>query len=264
MSATDTPRPAAGPLPNAPPRADYGRGVFRRRIRLSGSPGAVRAELEDIYHGLCCTVRHDGRVITDISPEYPRIPLTTCNGAGAPLRALIGQPLDTPPEVLNRSAEPRRNCTHLLDITLLAIAHAQRGTALRQYDIAVSDEGDAPACAELVADGELVHRWYLRDSVFVAPEALRGQHALRGFSTWAPALYAGDALEAARVLQKGCFVAGMRRWDVAALGGQPAAQDTGMLGSCHSYSPGVVEHAVRIRGNERDFSDSAEALLRFL
>jgi hypothetical protein len=251
------------PLFKVPLRADYGSGAFRRRIRLCATPGAVRAEMEDMYHGICCTLRHDGEVITDISADFPRIQLSTCGGAGAPIKALIGQALDTPADALGRHAKPRRNCTHLLDIALLAVAHARRG-GTRQYDIVITDETAQPASARIWRNDQLVLEWQLRGGVFVAPQPLRDQAVLQGFFNWAPRLYRGDDLEAARVLQKGCFVGGMRRYDIAALGDRPAALDTGMLGSCYSYSPGAVEHAVRVHGSERDFSDNPEALLRFV
>jgi hypothetical protein len=248
---------------NMPLRADYGSGRYRRRIRLEGSPGQVRAAIEDSYHGMRCTVYHDGRIITNIEADLPRIPLSTCGGAAEPIKTLIGLPLDMPLRDISRHGNPRRNCTHLFDLTLLAIAHARRGECVRQYDVIIEDETEQPAVATVWLNDQLLHQWQISRSVFVGPEPLAGRRVLKGFMAWAETYYSGDQLEAARVLQKGYFVARVRRYDIKSLAGLPGLHETDMLGSCYSYSPGVVENAVRT-GSERDFSETPELLLHFV
>ena len=46
--------------------------------------------------------------------------------------------------------------------------------------------------------------------------------------------------------------------------GGAAIKETSMLGSCHTYSDGVVEHAYRHNHTVRDFTHDDTALLRFL
>lgn len=248
-----------------PPNADYGNGIFRRRIRLDGEAGVVRAALEDNLHGMRCAVFHDGERVIDIQSESLRVPFNTCGGAITPLRALIGQSIERSERELGQHAVPRRNCTHLLDLTLLAIAHAARGIGVRQYDVAVTDETEQQGSRATVhRDGVLIHEWLIRESLFVEPARWAGQAVLSGFAKWAGAAYSGDELEAARVLQKGYFVACARRYDVGSMDGGAAIKETSMLGSCHTYSDGVVEHAYRHNHTVRDFTHDDTALLRFL
>ena len=54
---------------------------YRRRIVIEPSPGAVTAELEDDYHRMVVTLRHDGEVITGVASKMKRSPWTTCEGA---------------------------------------------------------------------------------------------------------------------------------------------------------------------------------------
>ena len=246
-----------------PRNPDYGNGIFRRRICLDGQPGKVIAELEDCCHGFRCTVYHDGSKVTDIQAEAIRIPLTTCSGAIDPIKALIGLPLTSSMMAIHRQFSPRANCTHLYDLTILAIAHCQRGNALRQYDIAVEDERDESATASIQRDGETILSWKTSQWTIQSPTVLINKPLHKGFSFWAIEHYNGDDREAAFALQKGYFVAQARIYDMDKLAGAPAASQTSMLGVCYSYSPEVVEQAFRTVDTTRDFTDTAEQLLKF-
>ena len=112
--------------PGRPTNPDYGDGLYRRRIRLTALDREVTGELEDDCHGFRVRVSHDGAAVTDISADTLRVPLTTCSGAIRPLRALVGTRLHTPPPAIVAAVDPRANCTHLYDLTLLAIAHLDR------------------------------------------------------------------------------------------------------------------------------------------
>lgn len=243
---------------------DYANILYRRRVRLVGSPGRVDAGVEDCYHGMRCTVIHDGHTVTDLYGDLPRTPLTTCVGAAAQIAELIGTPIDLPPRDISRNAEPSRNCTHLFDLALLAIAHARRGALTRQYDVTITPEIDQPATATVHRDGLLIHTWQVRRSEFTAPAELAGRPVLKGFLAWASDRYDDDTLEAARVLQKGYFVARALRYNLIAMEGKPVAEETSMLGSCHSFSPEVVGMAFRREDAVRNFTDVPEQLLRFI
>lgn len=248
-----------------PSSSGYGSGIYRRRIQLSASEHAVHAQLEDTLHGMRLSLHHDGRLVTDVQGELIRVPFNTCGGAALPIRALVGLSIELGERELGQAAGPRRNCTHLLDLALLAIAQARRGVGERRYDVAITDETpQRDAVASVHMNGAPVHEWRIRDGAFVEPHRWRGQPVLQGFAKWAGAAYDGDRLEAARVLQKGYFVAWARRYDIGALDGRPAIEEPAMFGSCHSYSPGVVEHAIRNSRTVRDFTDDETALLRFL
>ena len=75
----------------------YGEGVYRRRIRLTASPGAVKAELEDDFHHFATTLHHDGKYATQVVGEAIRYPWTTCPAATLRLEALAGLPLSVKP-----------------------------------------------------------------------------------------------------------------------------------------------------------------------
>jgi hypothetical protein len=43
----------------------------------------------------------------------------------------------------------------------------------------------------------------------------------------------------------------------------PASEDPMPAGACFSYSPGQAEHAWRVAGSRRDFSDTPEQMLHW-
>lgn len=243
----------------------YGSGLYRRRIRLTRTGRRVLGELEDDCHGFRVSLEHDDRVVTALSGEVLRAPLSTCPGAVAPLQSLVGLALDAPVSSIVASVNPRSNCTHLYDLSLLAIAHVAYRDAVRVYDIEVVDQPTEgiPARAEVFLGGKSCHRWWVDRARIVEPVAYAGRPVLGGFAAWASDAFAGPAREAAFVLSKGIFVACSRLYDMSGIGGQPALQHTNMLGACHSYSKGVVETAIRNHDTVRDFSASPEDLLRF-
>lgn len=243
---------------------DYGKGVFRRRIRLNGTDGQVCAELEDTNHGFRAKVFHDGQQVTDIQSEALRIPLSTCGGASEPLKALIGMPLDTPTKNITLAVDPRANCTHLYDLTLLAIAHCLRGNTSRQYDMEVDDQLEQePAESRLYRNQQLVMTWQARDWLISAGPHT-GNPLFKGFAAWANEAFSGDEQEAAFALQKAYFVSQARRYKMDALAGTPANDQPQMKGVCFSYSPPNIDRAIRTANNTRDFTDCPEQLLKFI
>ncbi|MCB1704158.1 MAG: DUF2889 domain-containing protein [Halioglobus sp.] len=252
-------------MSNYPTNPDYGGGVYRRRVRLVNSAGQVCGELEDDCHGFRVQLQHDGSVVTGVSGSALRVPMSTCGQAIKPLQALVGIALDAPlPEVV-ASVRPRGNCTHWLDLALLALAHARRDDAERIYDVEVDDQAadSSPARAEVFLDGESVHRWMLDGTTVVKPQAFAGNPMLKGFSAWANKAFDGDEREAALLLSKGFFVALSRRFDMSNSSGQSALEHTNMRGACYTYSEGVMERAVRNHDVVRDFSATPEQLLTF-
>lgn len=240
---------------------NFGSGIYRRRIRLRGQPGTVAAELEDCNHGFRLILRHDGEKVTAIEPEALRVPLTTCSGALEPIRDLIGMPLATDTRDINHRVDPKANCTHLYDLSVLAIHHSLRGETERLYDVAIPDEKDGPTTATVALDGNTVLTWIIADWTLCNDGDLHGKTLGKGFGEWAGHYFQGDEREAAFILQKGYFVSGARRYDINTLGGKPVTDAYGM--ACYSYSPGVIENAVRNTNSIRDFTDTPDQLLKF-
>ena len=206
-----------------PKNPDYGHGRYRRRIRLTSEPGQVHGELEDTNHGFRCTIFHDGEKVTDIQSEVLRIPFDTCPGAVEPLRKLIGLALCDDIQTLIPLTDSSSNCTHLLDLALLAIRHSRRSVAELIYDICVEDqaEDNSPAAAEVYANGKLLHRWQTCNWEITGPDELKHKVLYKGFSKWASACFTGEEREAAFILQKGYFVASARRYTLMLKSAKP-------------------------------------------
>ncbi|MBW2940751.1 DUF2889 domain-containing protein [Zhongshania aquimaris] len=252
--------------PDYPENPNYGLGRYRRRIRLTSIGNSVHGELEDSNHAFRCEISHDGERVTDIQSEVLRIPFNTCPGASEPIRKLIGLSLCDDIQELIPHTDTSGNCTHLLDLALLAIRHARRQESERVYDICIEDQqGEQTAQAEILANGELVHSWQTHNWEIIEPAPLTGKVLYKGFSQWASATFSGDIKEAAFALQKGYFVSSARRYNINAQAGLPAAEHMDvMLGACYSYSSPQIEVALRTANSARDFSDTPEQLLMFL
>lgn len=242
----------------------YGSGCYRRTIVLrQKGPARVEAAVEDDPHAFAITLEHDGERVTAVSAVAHRYPLTTCNGATVALQSVVGAPLSASVIELKRHADARRNCTHLFDLAALAIAHVFRAGQERVYRIEIPDEIDGLTEARLDRDHGRVLTWSLQHGVITAPARYAGQRVLGGFTSWAVANLAGEELEFALILQRGYFVALSRVYDMQTVSMGPASEDPMPSGICFSYSPGQAEHAWRVPGSRRDFSDTPEQMLRW-
>ena len=243
---------------------NYGGGIYRRRIRLVHKPAQIVAELEDTTHGFRLTLSHNEKQVINITAEPIRYPFDTCPGAVASLQPLINCPLDIDSRTIRRVLNPGRNCTHLYDLALLALAHCRRPEQHRIYDISVPDERENGTGIRVSRDGLLQHEWQVNRHHIAAPSPLAGKPLMRGFYSWASAEFSDDALEAACVLQRGYFVAQSRRHDYMNAAGRMAREDNMPDGACYTYSAGVVEHAVHTGGMGRDFTAAPDQLLKFV
>lgn len=245
------------------PNTDYGSGIFRRRVRIRVTARRVNVDLEDTNHAFRLVLRHDGQRIVAIEPEFVRHPFTTCPESGRYLAGLVGRPLDQAPDV-RRLLEARTSCTHVTDMTALALAHVRDEELERMYDVAVDDERESRTRARVTCDGQAVHDWTIVRHAVVEPAALADRPMMQGFQAWARETFSGLPLEAALTLQRGYFVAQARRYDPTPESEYPASGDGLPDGVCYSYSTPAVERAQRIEGSRRDFTDEAGTLLRFL
>ena len=253
-----------------PTNPSFGTGIFRRRIQLTNVPaengqtgGRVEAKLEDTNHAFTSTLYHDGLTVTDIETQSIRVPINTCGGAAEPIKQLIGLNLNTEQREVVKRVDPRANCTHLYDLTLLALQHATRDEPERIYDIDIPDEIDDPTTVTVQRNGKVVLSWQVQRWQLVTPDCFLGKPLFKGFTAWVTEELSGDELEAAFVLQKSYFVAQARRYDLEITAGDPALRDPSMLGVCYSYSSPVVEAAIRNKNTTRDFTNTPEQLLQF-
>ncbi|MBP9712594.1 MAG: DUF2889 domain-containing protein [Sterolibacterium sp.] len=242
---------------------NYGTGVFRRRLHWRATAGGVFVAMEDSNHGFRLQLAHDGQHITQIIAEPLRFPFTTCPEAVANIQALVG--LELTAIAAQRAALPQAtNCTHLIDMVLLAAVHAPDVGMDRLYEIAVTDEREGITQARITCDGQQMHDWAIRAHVIETPHVLAGRPVMRGFYAWVMDEMEGLPREAAQVLQRGYFVAQSRRWNTRPIEEHPASTDGISVGACYSYNTGTVDRALRINGSVRDCTAGAENLLKFL
>jgi hypothetical protein len=224
---------------------------YRRRIVIEPAPGSVSAELEDDYHRMAVTLRHDGETITGVESAMPRGPWTTCDGAMAVLVETFAGKRLCDPSV--KRMKPL-NCTHLYDLATFCAGHAGESERVT-YEVFTSDPVEGRFVTRLYRDGEHMFDWTLQGGKFVTPEVVAGK-GLTAIGEWLDGLEPREQ-EAARVLRWASMVSGGRGIDMPT--GMVGA-DIGMIGSCHTFQPGRAEEARRKPGASVDFSLGAGPL----
>lgn len=222
---------------------------FRRRFRITPSPGRVQSEVEDDFHCMSVIVHHDGEFATTIEPEMRRAPWSTCPGAVAQLQqTFAGVALKN----FSMRGEKKINCTHLHDLAILAAEHAfDQEPSL--YDILVSDPADGKRRAEFRLNGVAILSWTEASFKLVEPAAAAGI-AFDDLRTWIDSL---DPIQqkAAKLLRWGNMIANGR---IIPLDRQSDA--TKMPPNCYTFQRERAVLAKRV-GAIRDFSEgTAEPL----
>jgi len=248
-------------------RRDYGSGCYRRRIELHAGDGEAHGELGDDFHHFTVALTHDGDRVTSLEGKPVRIPWTTCPGALVPLQRMNGIGIAEPILEITRHTPAKAQCTHLHDLTCLAIAHAGRvsrgGRASRRYDVTVPDRVERRSECHIEIDGIVRLRWSLEgmrviegsdtsfDGLSIGSKPFR--EALRGQSS-------ADAVEAAWILQRAVFIGLGRQHDFDAMKtAREFVEEVG--GACHSFAAERLDAGLRVRGNVHDFSTGPEGLL---
>jgi len=242
---------------------NYGGGVFNRRIHIVKKDNTLFGALEDCNHGFKVTIHHDGKVVTDIQPEFMRVPFTTCDSADKPIRELIGASLNSSLKDLLQHAEPVKNCTHLYDLCCWTILQSQYPETEITYDVLVGDAVEGVSDLSVARNGKVLHQWQAKNGELISPENLQGKPLFVGFYHWVNEAFSGLELEAALVLQKGNLVSVGRMLDVDGMAGGRAS-DEHDRNACHTYSPENRDEAIRIANTTRDFTNAPEKLLKFL
>ena len=220
----------------------------------------VSAELEDDFHHFRVTVAHDGARVTGVRGVGVRFPWSTCPLAADRLAPLVGMPLSVRSTAVGDVVSARDNCTHMFDLAGLAVAHAARVGARRQYDVVVADPVDDRRQVTLDRDGEPLLAWVVDSHTILEPVPFRGQALRGGFLAWAEATLDPDAAEAAIVLRRACHIAHGRIQNL------DVYDDAGpllpiMSGACFTFQPARAPVALRMKGTIRDFTDAPERLL---
>lgn len=235
-------------------------GIYRRRIRIATSENEARADMEDDLHRFAVIIRHDGARVTAIQGLPIRVPWSLCPQSVEALGRLIGMPLSPHPLAVFRHTDRSQQCTHMFDLAGLAIAHAARGTRLRQYDVeAPYLEENGVRSLSLRRDGEEILNWTIDGDTLLTPQAFAGRD-IKCLSAWAGSAYPDpDDYEAIAILRRSILISKvrLRDWDSF-----PTAAATGHgLGACYVFQPGTQERAARMVGTAREFTDAPERML---
>jgi hypothetical protein len=222
--------------------AQVARPAFHRHVLVTPGEGFVSAWVEDDYHHMGVTLRHDGRTILRAEAEMVRAPWSTCPGAVHQLdETFTGVALGETAARGDKSA----NCTHLHDMAVIAAAHAGDAAPTR-YEITVSDAVDGVRIAEISRDGASALRLVERDTLIETPEGARGR-SLFQLGEWITSLDE-PGREAARLLRWAAIIAHGRAIPMAR-----QSDATRMPPNCFTFQPGRKERAKRV-GAVMDFS----------
>jgi hypothetical protein len=224
---------------------------FRRRFRVTPQAGSVCAEVEDDFHHMRVSIKHDGVTAHTVTASLLRAPWSTCPGAQTKCEeTFTGVELAAFPALRDKTY----NCTHLYDLALLAAAHAHENVVL-VYDIYVSDPIDGKRHAQLWRNAEHIIEWWDKSYRIVEPGELAGMK-LNDMRLWIDSL-APVQQEAARILQWASIIAHGR---IIPMDKQSDASR--MPPSCYTFQPERAVIARRI-GQTRDFSDATAQPLEF-
>lgn len=221
---------------------------LRRQVKFDPAPDRIRAEVEDDFHNFVVTLVHKAGRITAVETQSLRHPWTACPAAGGFLASrLAGIALND----VATTPSPLSHCTHMLDLAIVAAAHARDGSSGR-FDMFVGDADGLRRTAELWRDGNLILAWQLDGDLIVTGPA-EGRH-LRQLRQWLPHEPVW-LQEPARLLRRAVSIFGGRHYDYEHL--TVAAETPGQQGACFTYQPERAASALPMRGSKRDFTYSA-------
>lgn len=241
-------------LSRYPVNPDYGTGVYRRRVRVLVRDHDVVGVLNDDYHAMWCRIGHRDGAVVEVEGGLVRAPKSTCGGAVTPLNELVGMAVSTARWDLYGDGRAGRNCTHLLDLAVLAMGRISHGAGEIVYDVALDDAVDGVSEVRAHVDGTMVHRWTVDDGTVVSPVAFTGRRLFSGFSPWAQATFDGPALDAALLIQKAAFVSRGRRHIVGGAETFYNRDEVDRVGDCFSFRDDQLAVGFDVRGYFRDFS----------
>jgi hypothetical protein len=224
--------------------------------------------LEDDFHHFGVTVEHAEGVISDIRGAAPRHPFSTCPGAAQVLRELIGVPLFKRSSDIGVFSEMRQHCTHMFDLTGLAIAQAAGNRPHYRYEALVSDRPivqwrenhrrlHGAGTAELFLNGERILNWTIDRQFITGPEEWAGQSLETGFRARTEAMDI-EAAEHSTILRRAVLISGGRSLDPDLY---PTAVDRGLEGLCYAFQKVRRNDGVRMFGSTKNYEKSDNGML---
>jgi hypothetical protein len=157
-------------------------------------------------------------------------------------------------------------CTHLLDVSRLAMAHALTQTPV-QYDVSIEDRVDDRTVAEVLRNGEPALRWDVHGPKVIGPDPFT-DFLIYGAPKW-PQGIGVDTLEAAWMLRRVFFIAPIRE-PRATINREPrfghfnymkTIKMAGLANQCYGFRPEIME-GVTYRQTWRNYAGRRDDLLR--
>ena len=216
--------------------------AFHRHVLITPGEGWISAWVEDDYHHMGVTLRHDGQTIVGVEADMVRAPWSTCPGAVHQLDATFTRARLS--EAAARGEKPL-NCTHLHDMAVIAAAHA-RDVVPTRYEITVTDAVDGVRLGQITRDGVPMLRIVEQANLVEEPTQAAGK-TLFQLAEWIASLDE-QGREAARLLRWAAIIAHGR-----AIPMERQSDATRMPSNCFTFQPGRKEKAQRI-GAVLDFS----------
>jgi hypothetical protein len=221
-----------------------------RAVTISGRARRTVVELEDNFHHFRLALDHDGARVMAISADAVRHPWSLCPMAIRQLDDFVGRPLAPDQSVVAEGIEATQQCTHLMDLAVLAISVAFRQVARRRYDMTAMRLPVRGLRATLRRDDGLAIDVEVDDDRITSPAEYAGVSIKRGFSQWANAGLSYDLAEAMLLLRRTMFIAGGRRnLDTR----RTAADGARNLGACFVMQPARAAQASRMFGSTLEF-----------
>jgi hypothetical protein len=195
------------------------------------------------------TIERDGDRITKTSTEAVRSPWTTCGDGATAIAAMVGLTVDEACDPRTWGADRSRHCTHVGDLTLIAIRHARDREPLR-YQVRIWPAARTHRTASLERNGTEVMRWDIEGTVVAGPPPWDGVPLERGaFLPWIRATFDAAGEEQAMILRRASSIAIGNAFDLDAY---PLASDVHPAdNTCHTYRPEIAFTARRRVGSSR-------------
>lgn len=208
--------------------------------------------LEDNFHHFRLVLDHDGTSVTAITAVAVRHPWSLCPLAIRQLDRFVGRPLEVDQGKIARDIDATEQCTHLMDLAVLAMSAAARGVEHRRYDMTATRLPTRRMSARLRRDDGMAIDLELNDNRIISPPEFAGIGIKRGFSQWANNTLPPDLAEALLLFRRTIFIGGGRRdLDERAT----AAEGARNLGACFVMQPSRALRALRMVGSTLDFGE---------
>lgn len=246
-------------------------GCYRRVIDLrTEGQGMVVGWMEDDFHHFGVTLIHDGSTITSLHAASPRFPWTTCPGALEAIKVLEGKPLVARASDIGKLVDMRSQCTHLFDLTGLALAHAANRHSHRRYEVEIPDRtvtwdsqgrpcGFGPTTATLTSEGTVLMAWDINEQEIVGPPAYAGHFLEAGFREWTETMPVDEA-EYATILRRAILVGSGRLISMKEIKGADQLKNMGAV--CFTFQPERRSQAHFIQSTRLDFAHRPHDLLK--